>query len=85
MFARICPCLVWLKGHSEIGLWMQIRNMREPKEREFLLVRDNLGLILSAIAEMSAGDNVRDKSGDKYIFGKPIPLSRFYDRFIDML
>lgn len=84
MFSKICPCIVWQKRTDWVGLWVQVQQKDLP-EREFLIVRRNVGQILESLAVMSAGDPIKDRLGTEYIFAKPVIMEELHDKFIEFV
>lgn len=81
-FANICPSLFVDPLSGSICVYVQIHCRQTGEDVDFILLRDTLGSLLGSIAEMCAGDEITDRGGNSYIFGKPINLDSFYRQFM---
>lgn len=81
-FAAVCPTLISTDDMEGIGVYMQIHNTTTGEERDFAMVRNNLGELLGSIAEMTAGDHLSDRGNGEYVFGKPISIDGFHKQFM---
>ncbi len=80
-FSKICSSL--FSFNDKIRVKLQIRDITSDKNKDFVITRKNLGEILAAIAEYSAGNFITDRAGHSYVFGEPINFTDFRKQFMD--